>query len=176
MPRTSAKRTSSRKPSRKSAAPKRRTRRTTAKRTSSRKPRKSAAPKRRTLTKRSCSYKPRKSAAPKRRVSAKTFVMSVQLLREADQADQTNVAHMVVANTEDFANDIIKWYKKRMSSRFFKAALSKFEISHVSGNRFKVTYATSRLNFLPLQIADPDDDGDYPINIDGSLYLVIGKL
>ena len=165
MPRTSAKRTSSCKP-RKSAAPKRRTRRTTAKRTSSRKPRKSAAPKRRTLTKRSCSYKPRKSAAPKRRASAKTFVMSVQL-----RADQ-----MVVANTEDFANDIIKWYKKRMSSRYFKAALSKFEISHVSGNRFKITYATSRPNFLPLQIADPDDDGMYPINIDGSLYLVIGKL
>jgi hypothetical protein len=59
--------------------------------------------------------------------------------------------------------------------------LSNFNISHVSDDLFIVSYTLKpagvvNIDIIQELISDPDDDGNVPIIIKGTEYLVIGNV
>jgi hypothetical protein len=116
----------------------------------------------------------RKSAAPKRTSAAQkeTFYMKVKLSNGRTGRYYKNVASL--------ADVLIKWYKKVISSDYWNSMLSNFNISHVSDDLFKVSYTlkpagVANIDIIQQLISDPDDDGNVPIIIKGTEYLVIGN-
>lgn len=75
--------------------------------------------------------------------------------------------------TKKQAQQIIDWYNKRMASEYFTTYVSDFTIEYVNKKIFHVSYKPLGDIYLE-QIIDPDDDGNYPITINGREYIVMG--
>jgi hypothetical protein len=68
--------------------------------------------------------------------------------------------------------EIIEWYKQRNYDK------QEFKINYIFKHIFKVSYKSDyEEDSAEMQIvADPDDDGNYPIYINNYPYLVAGKI
>ena len=66
---------------------------------------------------------------------------------------------------------IIDWYTTYGNS--FDA--TDFVVKHVSGNTFEITCTPEGREFAEM-IVDPDDDGNHPLKIGNSSYLVVGEI
>ncbi len=68
--------------------------------------------------------------------------------------------------------EVIQWYKNQNYDK------KNFEMNYIIQKIFKITYTTDyeEDNSEMSIVADPDDDGNYPIHIDKYPYLVAGKL
>jgi hypothetical protein len=70
------------------------------------------------------------------------------------------------------AEHIISWYMKRISGMTQTATMA-----YTGKNTFVITYKLiPGLEFYKEEIADPDDDGNYPLTIGRTEYLVNGTL
>ena len=68
--------------------------------------------------------------------------------------------------------EVAQWYKDRNSDK------QDFKVEYVMQKLFKITYKTDyeEDNAEMSIVADPDDDGNYPISIDKQFYLVASKV
>ena len=75
------------------------------------------------------------------------------------------------------AKKIIDWYNKRMagSDGYFTAFIKDFKMKHIKKNLFEVSYKQIG-DIMVKEIIDPDDDGNHPIKMNGTEYIVIGRL
>ncbi len=68
---------------------------------------------------------------------------------------------------------VVKWYNEMNYDK------ENFRVEYVISNVFKITYDTDDENedrCMMEIVADPDDDGNYPIKIKGRMYLIAGKI
>ena len=76
---------------------------------------------------------------------------------------------------------IIDWYKERFEflADFYKIEITSFSFNYEEGH-FIVKYKTKNgfedEPHMDEMLADPDDDGNYPINAYGTDCLVIGEI
>jgi len=93
-----------------------------------------------------------------RKVYATTFRVKVSLIKDGNKyLVNDTLTHMVV-----------DWYKERAHG----------EVLVQSGgfpDVVAITYLGRKNPNLEDMLADPDDDGNYPLRIDGQSYLVAGK-
>lgn len=68
--------------------------------------------------------------------------------------------------------EVIQWYKDQNSDK------ENFNVNYVFQKIFKITYKTDyQEDSVEMSIvADPDDDGNYPIYINKQPYLIAGKV
>lgn len=78
----------------------------------------------------------------------------------------------VKVNCKDNQEAIIKWYMEMNDDK------QNLKVEYVISNIFKITYtAEDEEEYCMMEtVADPDDDGNYPIKIKGKFYLVCGKI
>lgn len=78
----------------------------------------------------------------------------------------------IYLNAKDNKHAIIAWYTEMNNDQ------ENFKIEYVISNIFKITYSTDDEEERCLMdiVADPDDDGNYPIKIKGHYYLISGKV
>lgn len=78
--------------------------------------------------------------------------------------------------TNNYIETIKKWYIEAVYDQL------NFTIDHVENSVFKIEYDTETEEddeFLQIEkemIADPDDDGNYPIIVNNRYYLISGKV
>ncbi len=76
-------------------------------------------------------------------------------------------------NANENKDAVIKWYTEMNYDK------QNFRVEYVISNVFKITYDTDDENedrCMMETVADPDDDGNYPIKIKGRMYLIAGKI
>jgi hypothetical protein len=82
--------------------------------------------------------------------------------------------------SEDFiaehANEIRMWYEGQVRGPYLTNYVTLFNIVHVKGNVFKITYIMNEKMVSLHGLVDPDDDGNDPLEIDGQRLLVSGRL
>ena len=104
-----------------------------------------------------------------------SFVIQVDLLEGNEAFGQVNVRPEVVAAN---SQQIIQWY------RDYALPDDEYMIdpvmTHINGDRFRVDYQPGeRREDLEAEyetFANPDNNGNYPITINGVEYLVIGEV
>lgn len=76
-------------------------------------------------------------------------------------------------NVKDHKDSIIEWFTEMNQDQ------KNFKIEYVISNVFKITYDIEddeEERCMMETVADPDDDGNYPLKIKGYYYLVSGKV
>lgn len=92
-----------------------------------------------------------------------------------------------VLDDEKDAKKVAKWFKDQNSWRVSNdddlASLSFEPVKSGQEYKMRCTFRTneseptnSEVNMIKEMIMDPDDDGNYPITLDGKKYLVTGFL
>ena len=96
----------------------------------------------------------------------RSFFIEVSIFAEGDTLPASN-----------YVNKVIKWYKTTAYDQL------NFTIHHVENEVFKIEYDSETddndYDFIEIEqgmIADPDDDGNYPLIINKRYYLVSGKV
>ena len=74
------------------------------------------------------------------------------------------------------ASEIIQWYKGQAFGPYYGDYVKIFEIKHVKGNIFQVKYNMNEEMVDIDNLVDPDDDSNYPIELDGHELLVAGRV
>ncbi len=102
---------------------------------------------------------------------SETFLIAVELLKNGRYK-------RFIPNHPEEVDLILKWFGER-----FEDWKDTLEIKGITidfsyeTNLFTVTYETSRLEATTkFMLADPDDDGNYPLNIRGEDYVIIGSV
>jgi len=93
-----------------------------------------------------------------RKVYATTFRVKVSLVKDGNK--------YLVNNT--LTPMVVTWYKERATVDVL------VQPGAVTGV-VAITYIGPKNRDLEDMLADPDDDGNYPLRIDGESYLVVGK-
>lgn len=90
-----------------------------------------------------------------------TFMMHVNIWRDD-----------MYLNAKDHQELVIGWYLDMNNDK------QNLKIEYVISNIFKVTYSTEDEEERCMMdiVADPDDDGNYPVKIKGYYYLIAGKV
>ena len=73
--------------------------------------------------------------------------------------------------------DIVTWYKARMRSVISCEDFSHIQLLNVSSEHDKIIFEINqRIHSIMVEsFVDPDDDGNHPITLNQTEYLVIGK-
>ena len=86
-------------------------------------------------------------------------------------------------NCLEFSDNLIRmvidWYDRFTDSAYSNIDYYGQKLHPIEKNRFMMTYRTINDERVPTfeeMMADPDDDGNYPLKINGTLYLVGGKV
>jgi uncharacterized protein (DUF736 family) len=102
------------------------------------------------------------------KAGAKKVIIWVSLSNHTGAPDAS-----VIAN----AKKIIAWYNKQIKGNdYFKTFISYFKMTHITGNLFAFEHKSNEDMIYASSIADPDDDGNYPLKIGKAQYLVGGRL
>lgn len=79
----------------------------------------------------------------------------------------------VYLNVSEHKEAIVNWYTNMNDDK------KNLKVEYVISNVFKITYSTNEdeeERCMMEIVADPDDDGNYPIKVKGIYYLVAGKV
>jgi hypothetical protein len=104
-----------------------------------------------------------------------SFVIEVDLLNNGERDD--DMADVIDAHQQE----IIDWYREHLyivDDRY----MTDIVMTHLNGRRFRVEYQPGeRKDSLGLKgeyssFANPDDDGNHPITINGVEYVVFGDV
>jgi hypothetical protein len=104
-----------------------------------------------------------------------SFVIEVTLLNNDNRGN--NNADLVAANPQQ----IIEWYNEHLYV-VDEEYMTDVVVTHLNGNRFRIDYQPGEKRdpeWLKVEIstfANPDDDGNHPITIDGEEYGVMGDV
>lgn len=77
---------------------------------------------------------------------------------------------------------IVLWYRKQTADIEEVYGIHINDISHVTDDVYKISYTMNQEDdsedpeVLNHMLADPDDDGNYPIVIDRRKYLIVGEI
>ena len=78
--------------------------------------------------------------------------------------------------TDDLVRLVIEWYDLFTDSMYSNIDYYGQKLHHIEGNRFMMTYKGCKDPVFEEFMADPDDDGNYPLIINGVYHLVAGKV
>ena len=103
-----------------------------------------------------------------RKVYATTFRVKVSLVKDGNKYLVNDTITPLVVN----------WYKERSSWPGMSPSRAMVDVlvqPGASTGVVAITYIGPKNRDLENMLADPDDDGNYPLRIDRESYLVVGK-
>jgi hypothetical protein len=109
----------------------------------------------------------------------KTARIAVSLLAVGNNNNNNNNNNNYNNNGKSYEEKIVEWYTEQGKILIEIGYFTYLKFKHISGSKLEVSYIASEGEDSEValeMLADPDDDGNYPIKMDGETWLVSGTL